>query len=146
MSGFLPWQLTMAGCDMAFPICADDLQLRGFSPRLRPLYGWAVEGSDGRDVRHRAARADDPAPLPRRQRWRRSTSGPPERAVDIIFSHANGFNARTYRTILQPLAGDLRILAIDLRGHGASSLPTVIEGRQGWMEFRDDLLALLAVA
>lgn len=70
--------------------------------------------------------------------------GPDDRPVDVVFSHANGFNARTYRTILQPLAADLRILAIDLRGHGASTLPTVIEGRQGWLEFRDDLLALLA--
>jgi pimeloyl-ACP methyl ester carboxylesterase len=70
--------------------------------------------------------------------------GPADRPVDIIFSHANGFNGRTYRTILQPLAESLRILALDLRGHGASTLPTVIEGRQGWLEFRDDLLALLA--
>ena len=72
--------------------------------------------------------------------------GPPERPVDIVFSHANGFNARTYRTILAPLAGELRILAIDLRGHGATTLPTVIEGRQGWAEMRDDLLAFLAAA
>lgn len=70
--------------------------------------------------------------------------GPDDRPVDIIFSHANGYNGLTYRTILQPLAGDYRILAIDLRGHGASTLPTVIEGRIGWLEFRDDLLALLA--
>ncbi|HEX2815214.1 MAG TPA: alpha/beta hydrolase [Phenylobacterium sp.] len=70
--------------------------------------------------------------------------GPQDRPIDIIFSHANGFNGRTYRTILQPLAADLRILALDLRGHGASTLPSVIEGRQGWLEFRDDLLALLA--
>jgi pimeloyl-ACP methyl ester carboxylesterase len=72
--------------------------------------------------------------------------GPQDRPVDIVFSHANGFNARTYRTILAPLATDLRILALDLRGHGASTLPTAIEGRQGWLEFRDDLLALLAAA
>jgi pimeloyl-ACP methyl ester carboxylesterase len=72
--------------------------------------------------------------------------GPADRPVDIVFSHANGFNGRTYRTILQPLARDLRILALDLRGHGASTLPATIEGRQGWLEFRDDLLALLAEA
>ncbi|HEY8615200.1 alpha/beta hydrolase [Phenylobacterium sp.] len=72
--------------------------------------------------------------------------GPPERSVDIVFSHANGFNARTYRTILAPLAAELRILAIDLRGHGASTLPATVEGRAGWDEFRDDLLALLEAA
>ncbi|HEY2356224.1 MAG TPA: alpha/beta hydrolase [Phenylobacterium sp.] len=70
--------------------------------------------------------------------------GPSGRPVDVVFSHANGFNGRTYRTILQPLAADLRILALDLRGHGASTLPSTIEGREGWSEFREDLLALLA--
>ncbi|WP_293902120.1 alpha/beta hydrolase [Phenylobacterium sp.] len=70
--------------------------------------------------------------------------GPPDRPVDIVFSHANGFNGLTYRSILAPLARSLRILALDLRGHGASTLPTVIEGRQGWVEMRDDLLAFLA--
>jgi len=72
--------------------------------------------------------------------------GPSERPVDVVFSHANGFNARTYRSLLQPLAGEMRILAIDLRGHGATTLPTVIEGRDGWAEFRDDLLAFLGAA
>jgi pimeloyl-ACP methyl ester carboxylesterase len=72
--------------------------------------------------------------------------GPAHRRVDVVFSHANGFNARTYRTILAPAAADLRILAIDLRGHGATTLPTTIEGRDGWHEFRDDLLAFLETA
>lgn len=69
--------------------------------------------------------------------------GPPDRPVDVVFSHANGFNGRTYRSILAPLAASLRILAIDLRGHGATTLPTGIEGHNGWTVFRDDLLALL---
>ena len=72
--------------------------------------------------------------------------GPRDRPVDIVFSHANGFNGRTYRSLLAPLADDLRILAVDMRGHGASTLPAVIEGREGWVQFRDDLLALLAAA
>jgi pimeloyl-ACP methyl ester carboxylesterase len=70
--------------------------------------------------------------------------GPADRPVDVVWSHANGFNARTYRSILAPLAGELRILALDLRGHGDTALPTVIPGRDGWGEYRDDLLALLA--
>ena len=72
--------------------------------------------------------------------------GSADRPVDVVFSHANGFNARTYRTLLEPLAGEMRILAIDLRGHGASTLPTVIEGRAGWTEMEADLLAFLAAA
>ena len=69
--------------------------------------------------------------------------GPADRPIDIVFSHANGFNARTYRTILTPLAPQFRLLLLDLRGHGATTLPTVIEGRDGWAEFRDDLLSLM---
>jgi pimeloyl-ACP methyl ester carboxylesterase len=72
--------------------------------------------------------------------------GPQDRPLDLVFSHANGFNARTYRSILSPLAPEFRLLAIDLRGHGASTLPARIEGRPGWTEFRDDLLALLGEA
>jgi pimeloyl-ACP methyl ester carboxylesterase len=69
--------------------------------------------------------------------------GPDERPVDVVFSHANGFNARTYRSILAPLADRLRILAVDLRGHGATTLPADPQAHGGWNAFRDDLLALL---
>ncbi len=69
--------------------------------------------------------------------------GDPGRPVDIVFVHGNGFNARTYRTILAPLAEDLRILAVDQRGHGRSTLPAETVGRTSWNGLRDDLLALL---
>lgn len=69
--------------------------------------------------------------------------GDPKRPVDLVFVHANGFNAATYRTLLQPLGGSLRIWAPDLRGHGRSRLPAVVEGRRGWGDHRDDLAALL---
>lgn len=69
--------------------------------------------------------------------------GDPKRPVDIVFVHANGFNARTYRSILRPLAGDLRILAPDLRGHGRTQLPLKAEGRRSWRDLRDDITALL---
>jgi pimeloyl-ACP methyl ester carboxylesterase len=69
--------------------------------------------------------------------------GPEQRPVDIIFLHANGFNARTYRTVLAPLADRRRLLVIDLRGHGRTELPLEAEGRTGWGDIRDDLLALM---
>ena len=69
--------------------------------------------------------------------------GDPERPVDLVFVHANGFNARTYRTLLQPLSSALRIWAPDLRGHGATRLPAEPEGRRSWKDHRDDLIALL---
>lgn len=72
--------------------------------------------------------------------------GPEDRPVDIVFSHANGLNARTYRTILAPLATDLRILALDLRGHGATTLPAEPDRWNRWQGYAEDLLALLQAA
>ena len=69
--------------------------------------------------------------------------GDPERPVDLVFVHANGFNAMTYRTLLAPLSGTLRIWAPDLRGHGLTRLPADPKGRRGWTDHRDDLVALL---
>jgi pimeloyl-ACP methyl ester carboxylesterase len=69
--------------------------------------------------------------------------GDPGRPIEVIFLHANGFNALTYRQILAPLAGEMRILAVDLRGHGRSRLPADPAGRTDWICFRDDLLGLL---
>lgn len=69
--------------------------------------------------------------------------GDPKRAPDLVFVHANGFNARTYRDLLTPLAERFRILAPDLRGHGQSRLPARTEGRRNWHDHRDDLIALL---
>lgn len=69
--------------------------------------------------------------------------GASDRPIDIVFLHANGFNARTYASILAPLAETVRILAVDQRGHGLSTLPAETEGRTSWDGMRDDLLALL---
>ena len=69
--------------------------------------------------------------------------GDPTRPVDLLFLHANGFNALTYRAILEPVAAGARILALDQRGHGGTTLETRAEGRRNWLDFRDDLLALL---
>jgi len=69
--------------------------------------------------------------------------GDPNRPVDVVFSHANGFNARTYRSILAPLALRHRVLALDLRGHGRSTLPTHAVGRSTWTDLAEDLCALL---
>ena len=68
--------------------------------------------------------------------------GPEDRAPDLVFLHANGFNARAYRTILAPLALSLRILTPDQRGHGATTLATD-RPRTSWLDLKDDLLAFL---
>ena len=66
--------------------------------------------------------------------------GPAERPVDLVFSHANGFNARTYARLLGPLAARYHILAIDMRGHGLTTLPADPARHPGWKIFADDLL------
>jgi pimeloyl-ACP methyl ester carboxylesterase len=97
-----------------------------------------------------AARLTPPRRLmvPIRNRWGDGSMavldfGDAKRPVDLIFVHANGFNAQTYRSILAPLASSLRILAPDLRGHGSTTLPTETAGRRSWHDHRDDLIALL---
>lgn len=69
--------------------------------------------------------------------------GDPKRPVDLIFSHANGFNAATYRSLLSPLSASLRIWAPDLRGHGGSDLPVFARPKSNWLDHRDDILALI---
>lgn len=71
--------------------------------------------------------------------------GDPTRAVDVVFLHANGFNALTYRSLLAPLSASLRVIAPDLRGHGSTRLKADPRGRKSWKDFRDDVLALLEV-
>jgi pimeloyl-ACP methyl ester carboxylesterase len=71
--------------------------------------------------------------------------GDPDRPIDVIFLHANGFNAMTYGSVLAPLARDLRILAVDQQGHGRSPQRSAAEGRPDWLDLRDDFRALLQV-
>ena len=70
--------------------------------------------------------------------------GDPSRPIDVVFLHANGFNALTYRSVLAPLADRLHILGVDQQGHGLSAQRTLIEGRTNWSDLRDDVVALLA--
>jgi pimeloyl-ACP methyl ester carboxylesterase len=69
--------------------------------------------------------------------------GDPARPIDVIFLHANGFNAMTYRSVLAPLAPRLRLLAVDMQGYGLSSPRSPIEGRLNMLNFRDDMIAVL---
>ncbi len=64
-------------------------------------------------------------------------------AAMLVFSHANGFNAETYRSLLGPLGEHLHIIAPDQRGHGFSTLPATPGLAKGWRIFCDDLLSLM---
>jgi pimeloyl-ACP methyl ester carboxylesterase len=71
--------------------------------------------------------------------------GPLDRPIDVVFVHANGFNAQTYRVLLSPLAAGLRVLAVDQRGHGRTTLPADPDGRRSWRDLQGDLTGLLDV-
>lgn len=62
-----------------------------------------------------------------------------EHAPTLVFAHANGFNANTYRILLSPLAENFRIVALDMRGHGMTELPRDESRLAGWSVYRDDL-------
>lgn len=62
---------------------------------------------------------------------------------DIVFLHATGFNARTYRSLLESLGEKFYVIALDARGHGLSTLPARMWGYTSWRRHRDDLIAVL---
>jgi pimeloyl-ACP methyl ester carboxylesterase len=68
----------------------------------------------------------------------------PQSAPLLVFANANGFNAFTYRSLLGPLSGTFRIVALDLRGHGLTTLPAERALVRGWKVYRDDLLRFVA--
>lgn len=69
--------------------------------------------------------------------------GAPKPNPDIVFLHATGFNARTYRTLLAPIGERFRVLALDMRGHGRTELPARTFGYTSWNRHRDDVIAVL---
>lgn len=71
--------------------------------------------------------------------WRWPTAGAPP----LVFSHATGFCASAYKKMLRRLAGVFDVYAVDLRGHGRTSLPTDAARLRNWMIYARDLRALL---
>ena len=61
----------------------------------------------------------------------------------LIFSHATGFNAQTYTSLLAPLTDQFRIIALDQRGHGLSTASKDLSDLKGWDTYRDDLVGVL---
>lgn len=68
--------------------------------------------------------------------------GDPIRPLNALFLHATGFNAMTYQSLLAPLGLRARVAAMDLRGHGRSTLPTP-DNFQSWHRYRDDVIGWL---
>ena len=56
--------------------------------------------------------------------------------VRLVFLHANGFNAQSYRAVLEPLR--VHCVAFDMRGHGQSRDMPQPMNIPNWHIFRDD--------
>ena len=69
--------------------------------------------------------------------------GDPAKKLAALWLHATGFNAMTYQSILAPLGLRTKIQAVDLRGHGRSSLPAKPRSLRSWKRYRDDIIAFL---
>lgn len=61
----------------------------------------------------------------------------------LVFAHATGFNALTYRHLLAPLADRFRVIALDQRGHGTTAVKADPEAMRGWATYEDDMVAFL---
>lgn len=65
--------------------------------------------------------------------------GDPVKDVSALFLHATGFNAMTYQSLLAPLGLRARLVAIDMRGHGRSTMPAKAN-ISSWRKYRDDVI------
>ncbi len=64
---------------------------------------------------------------------------PRDAPVRLVFLHANGFNALSYRTILETLG--VQCVSLDLRGHGFTRLPAKINGLATFHTYVQDVTA-----
>lgn len=58
----------------------------------------------------------------------------------VLLAHATGFHARCWDAVARGLGNAARVIAVDLRGHGASTK----QGPFGWDQFGDDIAAFCA--
>lgn len=62
--------------------------------------------------------------------------GDTSESVRLVLLHANGFNAQSYRSVLEPLG--VHSVAFDMRGHGQSRAMPQPMNMANWHIFRDD--------
>lgn len=73
--------------------------------------------------------------------WRWSVETGPR----LVFAHANGFNAGAYAQMLSALHASavIEIVAVDLRGHGRTTLPCAPDRMTGWAVHAADLRTVI---
>jgi len=69
--------------------------------------------------------------------------GDPIKPFAAVWIHATGFNAMTYQSLLAPLGLRQRVAALDMRGHGRSSMPAKPGRMKSWHRYRDDVIEWL---
>ena len=69
--------------------------------------------------------------------------GDPAGRLAALWLHATGFNAMTYQSILAPLGLRTKVQAVDLRGHGRTTLPANPKRLKSWKRHRNDVIAFL---
>ena len=70
-------------------------------------------------------------------------SEPQNHPISLHLLHATGFNAQTYRQILEPLSRHFNVYASDLRGHGYSDAPADPVHFSSWDIYRRDFYRML---
>jgi pimeloyl-ACP methyl ester carboxylesterase len=83
-----------------------------------------------------------------RRKWKLQSSGVEIAALDwggsgplVLLHHANGLCGATWGLVAELLRDDLRLIAIDARGHGDSSRPEG-PGAYGWDQLMRDLVGV----
>lgn len=69
--------------------------------------------------------------------------GDPAGRLAALWIHATGFNAMTYQSILAPLGLRTKVQAVDLRGHGRTTLPAIPGKLKSWKRHRNDVMDFL---
>lgn len=69
--------------------------------------------------------------------------GDPIKPFAAVWIHATGFNAMTYQSMLAPLGLRQRVAALDMRGHGRSTMPAKPGRMKSWHRYRDDVIEWL---
>ena len=68
-----------------------------------------------------------------------------ESSPEIYFSHANGFNALTYSSLLKKVKKKYQITSYDMRGHGKTTLLADHDQMKSWFIYKDDLEQILDI-
>ena len=68
-----------------------------------------------------------------------------ENSPEIYFSHANGFNALTYSSLLKKIKKNYQITSYDMRGHGKTTLLADYNQMRSWLIYKEDLEQILDI-